>query len=893
MTPLPRWRRYARLFGPDPAADARDELHFHLDSKVQDLRAEGWSEDAARVEAARQLGDVQALEAVGAHVGTRRQRRTDRTTTLMAAVQDLRLAFRVFLRDPGYACIVMLVIALGIATNATVFSVVHTLLLRPLPFPEPQALTWLSSGVGVAKEARAALGLSSVTYTVDAFEAFQASNQSFASVAAYNPFFADSDYLLTGQGDARALDGVMVGGNFFQTLGVEPAIGRWFAPDEVVRNGRPAVMLSHALWRDQFGANPDLVGQTITIDRRAVTVVGVLPESFDFGSVFAPGQRFDVFMPAVMDDLRGAGNTLSIVGRMKPGVSVQQAQSEADSLFPRLQREHPEWWGDYSSTVTALGDHVRGHLRRPLIVLWSAVGLLLVMACVNVSSLLLARVSSRDQEFAMRATLGASRVRLFAMLLAESVVLTAAGTALGVALALLLTRWLARQDAVLLPLLDRVVLGSASLWWTAAIAAAMAFVFAVVPMARLSRTHAERALQASGRGIAGPRRLEQLRATLVVVQVALACVLLVGAGLLLRSFVHVLDVDLGFAPSRAAAVEIMYEGGDGARRGVVLRELLDRIGALPGVEAAGVTDMLPLGRNRSWGLRAPGATYRDNHEMAARVRVVTPGYLEAMGMRLREGRAFSWDDAASREPIVIINEAAARRHWPAGSPLGSVAEVTLDGWKPARIVGILADVRGQSVEAAAGPEMYLPVWLAGPSGAELVVRSTMPASTLGPSVLRVLRDGNPLQPATSLRPLQDLVDRSVSPRRFFLLLVGGLAVLGLALAAVGIFGVISYAVKQRTREIGVRMALGANAGQVRRQVMFRSLRLAGLGLAVGAVASTLVARALSSLLFETTPTDPVSYAGVAVLVVALAGLAGYLPARHASRIEPMAALRKS
>ena len=890
---VPRWRRYQRLFGPNPAADARDELQFHLESKVDELIAQGWSAAAARAEAQRHFGDLDGLEAVGEAMGQARQRQADRLSWVQSCLHDCRLALRVFTRDRGYALVTTLVVALGLGTNATVFSVVDTMLLRPLPFADAHELTWLSSGQGMTSQARASAGLSSVTYTVDAFEAFQASTATFASVTSYNPFFGSTEYLLTGRGDAQAVDGVMVAGNFFQTLGVEPAHGRLFVAEEYVANGRPAVLLAHGFWRTRFGADTSLVGNTITLNGRAVTVVGVLPASFDFGSVFAPGQRFDIFLPGVMDEMRDWGNTLAIVGRMKPGVSVAQAQAEADVLFPRLLREHPEWWGDYASKVTGLSEHVSGHVRGALLVLWSAVGLILLMACVNVSSLLLARVSARDQEFAMRATLGASRPRLFRLLLAESAAITSLGAVIGLVLAFGLTRWLAHQDAVALPLLDRAAVGASTLWWTGLLATAMTLVFAVVPMLRLSRDHAQNALRDTGRGIAGHRGLERLRSALVVVEVALACVLLVGASLLLRSFVNVLDVDLGFTPSRASVIEIAYEDeeGGGARRGVLLRQLTEAITAIPGVESAGVTDMLPLGRNRSWGLRAPGAVYRDNHEMAALVRIVTPGYLEAMGMRLREGRAFSWDDATSGEPVVVINEAAARRHWPGGTPLGRTAEVTLGGWKPARVIGIVADVRGKTIETPTDPEMYLPAWLAGPSGAELVVRSSLPVASLAPSVMRTLRDLNPDQPATQLRPLQDLVDRSVSPRRFFVLLVGSLASLGLVLAALGIFGVISYAVKQRTREIGVRMALGASAIQVRRQVMLRSVRLAGLGLCVGTLASYAMARTIASLLFGTTPGDPLTYAGVAGLVVALAALAGYLPARAASRVEPMSALR--
>ncbi len=502
-------RRYERLFGPDPAADARDELQFHVESKVEDLVAQGWSPDAARVEAERQLGDLDGLEAVGHEIGRARQRHVDRLTWLHSCVDDWRRALRVFSRARGYALVTTLVIALGVATNATVFSVVDSMLLRPLPFAAAHELTWLSSGQGMTSQARATAGLSSVTYTVDAFEAFQASNGSFASVTSYNPFFGSTEYLLTGRGEAQAVDGVMVAGNFFRTLGVEPAHGRLFVAEEYVANGRPAVLLAHGFWRTRFGGDATLVGDTITLNGRAVTVVGVLPASFDFGSVFAPGQQFDVFLPAVMDEIRGWGNTLAIVGRLKPGVSVARAQAEADVLFPRLLREHPEWWGDYTSKVTALSEHVSGHFRRALLVLWSAVGLILLIACVNVSSLLLARVSARDQEFAMRAMLGASRLRLFGQLLAESTAITGLGAVIGLALAFGLTRWLAHQDAVALPLLDRAAVGASTLWWTGLLVAAMTIVFAVVPMLRLSRHHASHALRDSGRGIAGHRGLER------------------------------------------------------------------------------------------------------------------------------------------------------------------------------------------------------------------------------------------------------------------------------------------------------------------------------------------------------------------------------------------------
>jgi predicted permease len=562
------------------------------------------------------------------------------------------------------------------------------------------------------------VGLSGVTYTVDAFEALQRDNRSFSHVTAYNPFFGNTDYTLTGSGEPQVVAGVMVAGNFFQTLRVEPLHGRLFVREEIVKGGRRAVLLSHAFWRRQFASPPDIVGRTISLDQQAVTVVGILPPSFDFGSIFSPGLRFDLFVPAVMDDIRTFGNTLAIVGRLKPGISVPEAQAEADVLFASLQAAHPEWSDDYSSTVSGLKDHVSGAVRRPLSVLWCAVGLIFLIMCVNLSSLLLSRVSARSQEFAMRSALGASRVRVFRQVLIESVVFTGVGAIIGLGLAVAATQWLAGQGALALPLLERVSVDRAAVLWTVALVAATSLVFGLVSTLRLSTGNLQTVLRSTGRGLTGSHRLERLRATLVITEVTLACVLLIGACLLLRSFLNVLHVDLGFTPDRAAALTIDYDdGNDAGRRGVVLQEIVDAVAAIPGVETAGTTDMLPLGRNRSWGLKAADRTYQHHEGVAALVRIVTPGYLQAMGIRLREGRDFSWSDM-TKEPVVIVNEAAARQHWPGRSPVGRLASTTGNGgWTDARVIGVIADVRQQSLEDTVDPEMFLPVWRATPDGA--------------------------------------------------------------------------------------------------------------------------------------------------------------------------------
>jgi predicted permease len=398
----------------------------------------------------------------------------------------------------------------------------------------------------------------------------------------------------------------------------------------------------------------------------------------------------------------------------------------------------------------------------------------------------------------------------------------------------------------------------------------------------------QEALKDSGHGASAGRKHEGLRSALVIAEIALACVLLVGAGLLLRSFLHLLDVDLGFAPARAAAISLDFDDGQKqAARVMQWQEIVRRVKTIPGVETAGITDNLPLSRNRSWDISAKGVEYRPGELQGTFVFIVSPGYLPAMGMRLMAGRDFQWDD---KDPVVIINETVARKLWPGQDPIGRIARA---GGADARVIGVIADVHESSVEGEAGWQMYLPVTAPqfGPEGAELVVRSTLPPGTLAGSVMAALREINPGQPATEFRPVQQLVDHATSPRRFFVLLVGIFAGLGLLLASLGIYGVIAYSVTQRTQEIGIRMALGASRGRVQRGVLGKTLGLVLVGMVVGTLGSLVATRMITSLLFGTEPTDPLTYVGMIVLLMAVALVAGYLPARRASRINPMIALR--
>ncbi len=801
---------------------------------------------------------------------------------MISLIQDLKYGLRMLAKNPGFTTVAVLTLALGIGANIAVFSVVNTILLRPLPFHDPQQLTWLAGNNGVG-------GLSDQTYRVDSYEEIQRHSQSFQDVTGYMPFYVVADYKLTGYGEPKPVSGVWVAGNFFQTLGVQPALGRLFTREECVKGGRPAVLLSHTFWERQFAANPGIVGQAITLNNQPVTVVGVLPDTFDFGAVFAPGLKKDVFVPAIMDGMRNWGHVMSVIGRLKPEVAVGQAQAEATLLFSQSKAQHPEWLTDAKTSITGLREYVSGKLRRSLIVLWCAVGLILLIVCVNLLNLLLARATARSKEFAMRSALGAGRGRLIRQLLTESLVLSSAGALLGLGFAFAIIRYLAHQGSIALPLLSSARVDVTVLTWTLLIAVAAAVVFGLVPGLKISGGSLQEALKDAGPGRSAGRKHERLRSVLVISEVALACVLLIGAGLLLRSFLHVLDVDLGFQPSRAAAIKVDYDdGGNQARRGAILQEMLRRVSAIPGIESAGISDMLPLDRNRSWDLRAKGRAYRQGENEDAFVYVVTPGYFGAMGMHLRAGRDFNWQDSPTSEPVVIINQAAARRHWPGEDPVGRMAAA---GGVDTRVIGVISDVRESSVEETSSPEAYVLATQADPAGAELVVRTKLPPEALASSVLKTLRTLNPGQPANEFRPLQQIVDHAVSPRRFFVSLVACFAVLGLVLASLGIYGVISYSVAQRTQEIGIRMALGAAPWQVLFGVIGKTLRVALIGIALGIIGSLAAAKWIASLLFGTAPTDPATFAGVILLLSAVGFIAGYIPARRATKIDPLVALR--
>lgn len=869
--------RIAALFRRDHLdRDLHDEMSVHLDLAIEENLKLGMTPQQARRQALIDFGGTQQAK---------ENHRDSRSLPMLETlVQDLRYTFRTLRKDRSFTAIAILILALGIGANIVVFSVVNTLLLRPLPFKDSHQLVWFTGNHGTG-------GLSGVTYNVGSYEEFARHAQSFQEVTCYQAFWGSTEYNMTGHGDPQHVQAVMVANNFFHTLGITPALGRTFLPSEHQKGAAPVALLTYPFWQQQFAGDPNVLGKTVDFDNQVVTIIGVLPRSFDFASVFSPGLRVDFFIPAYMDMIRTWGNTVAIVARLKPGVPLSQAQAEVNVLSPQFRAAHPnpDWFMEYTADLSYLKDYVTGKLRRSLFALWGAVGLILLIVSVNLSNLLLARIASRSKEFAMRTALGASRSRIIRQLVTESLVLSGIGAILGVALAFGFVSYLAHQGSIALPLLNSIRVDGAALLWTLLITLVVGIVFGFAPGLAISGGNPQETLKDAGRGSSEGRGHGRMRSILIVSEIALACVLLVGSGLLLRSFLRVLDVDLGFRPSHAAVVDINYDPGPNREKiASSLQEIISAVQAVPGVEVAGVSDMLPLDRDRSWGFANPSHEYRKDENQGAIVRLITPGYLQAMGIRLVSGRDISWQDIFTNQPVAIINQAAARQHWPGQDPVGRPA-VNFES-KPGKIIGVVSDVRVSSLESSPDPEMYLRANI-DPEGAELVVRSNLPPETLTASIMPVLRHLNPAQPNNTFRPVQSLVDHSVSPRKFFVYLVATFAALGLILAALGIYGVISYSVTRQTQEIGIRMALGATPGIVQRSVLARTLKLALIGIAIGASTSFATSQIIASLLFKTDPGDPPTFAVVVFLLVAVALAAGYFPALRATRVDPVIALR--
>jgi predicted permease len=800
--------------------------------------------------------------------------------------QDVSHALRRLVRAPGFALVAVATLALGTSATSAIFSVVNAVLLRPLPHPEPERLvqvqaTWKGKPVAYLSPQN--------------FLDIEAQARSFERLAAMD----GGGVTLTGRGRAERIESASVSASFFEVMRARPAVGRGFVAGENEPGRAKVVVLGHRLWRERFGADTGVVGGTVEVDREPLTVVGVAPPGFDFPD------GAELWQPLAYDEVfrtksRGAWY-LQVVGRLAPAATLAGAREEMRTIAERLAKAYPDANEGVGGSAVSLHEAVVGDARRALVVLLGAVGLVLLVACVNVANLLLARASSRAGEFAVRQALGAGRGRIAGQLLAESLLLAVAGGALGLLLAGVLVDALLALQPQGLPRLAEVRVDRAVLAFAALVSLATCLLSGALPALQTSRRTTARALnQGSGRAIlAGPR--QALRAALVVGQIALAMVLLAGAGLLVRSFTLLLRVDPGFDARsglsfRVALPESAY--AEDARL-VGFHEALDeRLRALPGVRATGAVSGLPLAAGNFIisftvdGRPEPPPAQQPSLD----VELATPGYFRAMGIELARGRLFTPGDHGRAPQVVVLNEAAVRRHFPGEDPIGKHIQLGL-GRGPGKpraggeVVGIVRDVRRHGLGKATAPEIYVPYAQYPVQSMAVVLRTDVPPRSLAGAAERAVHELDPQLAVVRVATLEEVVARSVSEPRFYALLLAAFAASALFLAALGLFGVMSYAVAGRTRELSVRMALGARPRALVGMVLREALALGALGTLLGLGGALLLSRSLSTLLYSVSPTDPLTLAGVGVLLLATTLVAGYLPARRATRVDPVVALR--
>ena len=806
-------------------------------------------------------------------------------------VADFRYALRKLVRAPGFTFVALLTLALGIGANSAIFSVVYGVLFRPLPFPESEQLVRLDSEVR---------GNTFSAYSGPTFVDVQREmTDVFSAVSAHTtPLLT-----LTGAGEPVELEAAAVSASFFDVVGVRPALGRGFRPDENESGNHRVAVLSHGLWQQRFGGDEAIIGQTITLQRSPYEVVGVMPPGFDF-----PGERSLwvplEYTPSFTDPENRGGFFLTAYARMRPGVEFERADAALRAFGRRIDQEWVPADGNdvqIGTSAVMLREALIGDVRTPLLVLLGAVGFVLLIACANVANLLLARASIRETEMAVRAAMGAGRVRIVRQLVTESVVLGVLGGVLGLVLALWGSAALVQLQPGNLPRMAEVRVDGAVVLFTLGISILAGLLFGILPAFQTSRISPYNALREGGRGAIGQRRGQRVRAGLIIAEIALAVLLLAGAGLLMRSFATLIDVDPGFRSHNVAAFRVGLPNAvyaDDERRALFYEQLLERVHTLPGVQSAGAINMLPLSTNMfRIGFNVQGRPPAPaTEEQVLDVRVATPGYLETLGIPVRRGRGIEPTDRQGTLPVLLINEAAVQRYFPDEDPIGKTIEL---GWGRSEhpdgvsgtVVGVVGDVKLQSLGDPASPTVYVPHAQVAQPGMFVTLRTEGDPLGLTARLRDELAALDPNLPLDEVTTLQATFSQSVAEPRFYMALLLIFAAVALVLAAVGIFGVMSFAVAQRRREIGIRMALGAEHASVLRMVVGQALTLTAIGIAIGLVAALGLTRWLESLLYGVAATDALALFGAVMVLGATSFAASYLPARRAASMDPLMALR--
>ncbi|MFN7943774.1 MAG: ABC transporter permease [Blastocatellia bacterium] len=794
--------------------------------------------------------------------------------------QDLRYGARMLFKQPGFTLVAVITLSLGIGANTAIFSVVNAVLLRPLPYPESGQLTWVwmdNRGEGIHEDIA----------SWPNFEDWRAQNQTFQAMAGV----LDRRFNLTGAGEPEEVYGANVSPNFFELMRVSPARGRGFQADEEQEGRDQVVVIGYGLWQRRFGGEANIVGQTLSLNGQPHTIIGVMPPGFQFPD------KTEIWKPLAPDaqtrTSRGAF-WLPVIGRLKPGVTRAQAQADMTAIAQRLEQQYPNTNTGFGVNVVLMHEQLVGKLRTALWVLLGAVGCVLLIACANVANLLLARAATRQKEVAIRAALGASRWRVVRQLLTESLVLATVGGVLG----LWLARWgldalvaLAPSD---LPRVESISVDRRVLFFTLGLSLLTGLVFGLAPALQASKLNLGEVLKEGGRGGSSGQRT---RSALVVAEIALALVLLVGAGLLLKSSWRLQQVNPGFNPERVLKVRLSLPSSkypEGTNVAAFYQQLLERLNALPGVQAAGATSSVLLYKiHNSAGILIEGRPAPNGPRPELPLDSVSPNYFQVMGMQIVQGRNFNEQDKRDGLPVAIVNETMARRFWPDEDPIGK--RFTFGNAGPQAnwltVVGVVRDSRRQGLDAPIRMESFLPHAQRPLRAMEVVLRTTDDPLVMARTVRTAVwsLDGN--LPVSEIETVEQMLGARIAPRRFNLLLLGLFALVAVLLAAVGIYGVMAYAVTQRTREIGIRVALGAQTRDVLRLVVRQGMSLTGIGIGIGLVTAMWATRLMTGLLFGVRATDPVTFVAIALLLAFVALVACWIPARRATKVDPLVALR--